>query len=176
MVEKKQVNEGDNTLPDANDPSKIDPDVFNGIAKCAELMGIQLIESHFSIAPSYFDVADDDAKLKLDVVDQHGSFDEESRIVTCIFQFESVKKKGNKKLLTIKDRFVAFYHIPLECDECDEFHAVSFARRTGVMACYPYFRSHAAQTSALANADMPILPTLSKMPIRRADRSTEVEK
>lgn len=159
----------DNTLPDIPAARDLDPEAYNSIARCAELLGVQLIESNFSIVPAFFE-AGDEGSLNLDVVELHGKFDEDSRVTTCIFQFENSKKKGRKKLFSLRDKFVVFYKIPVECDE---FHAVAFARRVGVMACYPYFRAHVAQAASLANAEMPILPTLAKMPVRRKAESKE---
>lgn len=169
MVDNMSKRPTDNTLPDEEDERRIEPDIYNGIARCAELLGIQLIESNFSVAPAFFEFAEE-GKLSLDVSDLHEAFDEENRVSSCIFQFESSKKKGKKKLFSIKDKYVVFYRIN---SDCDEFHALAFARRTGVMACYPYFRAHVAATASLANAHMPILPTLAKMPIKTP--STEKE-
>lgn len=152
----------DNALPDIEREREIDPETYNSIARCAQLLGIQLIESSFSVLPGYFD--DETGKLGIDVTELNGSFDNESRVASCIFEFENYKKKGRSKVFDLKDKFIAFYHIPADCDE---FHAIAFATRVGVMACYPYFRAHVASTASLANAQMPILPTLAKMPVKQ---------
>lgn len=161
-----------NFLPDDASGQEIDAEIYNGIARCAELVGIQLIESNFNVSPSFFEQGDE-WKMGLNVADLHQSFDQESRISTCIFEFEVTKKKGRKKSFMMKDHFIVFYHI---ATECDEFHATSFAKRTGVMACYPYFRAHVAQTAALANADIPIMPTLAKMPVRGKSKKKDAKK
>lgn len=160
----------DNSLPDLERGREIDPEAYNSIARCAKLMGIQLIESNFLVLPGYFE---DDAtgKLGIEVSELNAHFDSESRVVSCIFEFENFKKQGRQKVFDLKDKFITFYHIPAECDA---FHAIAFASRVGVMACYPYFRSHVASMASLANADMPILPTLAKMPVKQ--RSSKKEK
>lgn len=172
MAKSKSKNPIDNMLPELAEDQQIEPEIYNAVARCAELLGVQLIESTFNVLPSFFELGEDEGSLCLDVVDLHGKFDPESRVSTSIFQFENSKKKGRQKLFVVKDKFVVFYRIPLDCDE---FHAVSFARRVGVMACYPYFRAHVAQTASLANAKMPILPTLAKMPVRKKDGRKETK-
>jgi hypothetical protein len=169
MGKKKGPPSIDNALPDTERERDIDPDIYNGIARCAELMGVQMIESSFNILPAFFE-SEDEGKLGIDVVEVSSSFDEPNRVATCIFEFENFKKKGRRKVFTVKDKFIVFYHIPADCDE---FHAVAFARRVGVIACYPYFRSHVATTASLANAEMPILPTLAKMPVRQKEVKKE---
>ncbi len=153
----------DNEVPDSEANGHIDPLVYNAIARCAKLLSIQLIESNFTISPNFFDKKEV-SKLNLDFVDEHGSFDEDTRITTCIFALEAHKKVKRTKVFSVKDKYVVFYKIE---SDCDEHHAVSFARKVGLMACYPYFRSHVANTAAMANADMPILPTISTMPVRQ---------
>ncbi len=148
---------------------QIDPEMFNSIARCAKLLAIQLIESNFNISPGFFD-EDLEGKLNLEVTSLNESFDADRRVSTCIFQFENSQKKGRRKVFSLKDTFAVFYKIPIECDE---FHALAFVRRTGLLACYPYFRAHAAQTASLANAEMPILPTVASMPIKKKNEKKE---
>ncbi len=159
----KKIKPKDNCLPDRSEISEIDPEIYNSIARCAQLLAVQLIDSSFSIDPSYFD-HEIEGKLKVDYSDVHSSFDQEERVATCIFHLETMKKKGNKKLFSLKDKFVVFYHIAAECDD---FHANAFAKKVGFVACYPYFRAHFAQTASFANADMPILPTVASMPVKK---------
>lgn len=140
----------------------IDPDQYNSIVRCAKLLSVQLVESHFSISPSYFK-SQDEGHLGLEFNDLDGSFNERNSVATAMFLFESCKKLGRKKVISIKDTFAVFYQIDTACDED---HAVAFARKVGLMAAYPYFRAHAAHLSSLANADMPILPSISSMPIK----------
>jgi hypothetical protein len=162
----------DNALPDMDRGREIDPDTYNDIARCAQLLGIQLIESSFTVLPGYFE-ENDKGKLGIEVTELNGTYDTENRVVSCIFEFENYKKKGRLKVFDIKDKFIAFYQIPIDCDE---FHAVAFASRVGVMACYPYFRAHVASMASLANADMPIMPTLAKMPVKRRQPKKEKTK
>lgn len=152
----------DNELPGLISVEEIDPSIYSSIAKCAQLMAIQLIHSDFDISPQFFD-DNDEGKLGVDFTELHGVFDVESRVTTTIFQFHTFKKIGRKKVFSIKDQFAVFYKIPIDCDA---FHAVAFARRTGLMASYPFFRAHVAQTAALANAEMPIIPTIASMPLK----------
>lgn len=152
----------DNEVPELDVDGVIDPAIYNQIARCAEILSVQLIESDFNISPSYFDRSNSE-KLNVEFSDIHASFDEKSKIATCVFQFESYKKISRKKVFSIKDKFVAFYRISADCDE---LHALAFVKKTGLLACYPYFRAHAAQTASLANADMPILPTIASMPVK----------
>lgn len=158
----KRITATDNVLPDVKDVGQIDPDVYNGIAKCAELLSVQMIDSTFSILPEFF--GEGDGKNSIDFSHVHASFDDESRISTSIFLFEEYKKKGRTKVFCLKSKFAVFYRIPTDCDET---HAVAFSTKTGVMACYPYFRAHAAQTASLANAEMPILPTIASLPLKK---------
>lgn len=158
---KADENPQDNTLTSLDEGLQVDPNTYNAIAKCARLLGIQLIESNFSVSPLYFEETSGKAP-SIDISDLYESFDEETGIVTCIFQLELFEKRGRKKAISLKDKFVVYYRI--DC-ECDELHATSFARRTGLMAVYPYFRAHLAQASSLANADVPILPTIASMPV-----------
>lgn len=170
MTKKKNPSiPADNVLPDLVEGRQLDPEVYNSIAKCAKLLGIQLIESNFTISPRFFD-DEDQGRLGMEVTEVHGKFDGESRVSTCIFEFDNSERKGRKRVFSIKSKFVVFYHIAAECDE---YHAVSFARRVGVMACYPYFRSHVAHTASLANAELPILPTLAKMPVKQREAKKE---
>ncbi|TMM50193.1 hypothetical protein [Qipengyuania marisflavi] len=159
---KPSINGPDNTLKTLDEGLKVDPDAYNLVAKSARLLGIQLIESNFSISPLYFEETSGKAP-SIEISDVHESFDFEKGVATCIFQFETFEKRGRKKAFSLKDKFVVYYRI--DCD-CDELHATSFARRTGLMAVYPYFRAHLAQTSSLANADVPILPTIASMPLK----------
>lgn len=152
----------DNEIADEERIGEIDPEIYNSIARCAELLAVQLVESNFSVAPSFFG-AEGEGKLGLDFSDVTESFDEETRVATCIFQLESFKKFNRKKIFSVKSKFVVFYRIK---SDCDEFHAISFARKTGLIACYPYFRTHVAHTVSFANANMPILPTISSMPVK----------
>lgn len=164
---KSKTNAPDNTLTSLDEAMQVDPDTYNSVAKCARLLGIQLIESNFSISPLYFEETSGKAP-SIDISDIHESFDEESGVATCIFQLETFEKRGRKKAFSLKDKFVVYYGI--DC-ECDELHATSFARRTGLMAIYPYFRAHLAQTSSLANADVPILPTIASMPVKNVEKN-----
>lgn len=152
----------DNEIADEERIGEIDPNIYNSIARCAELLAVQLIESNFSVAPSFFG-SDEEGKLGVDFCDIEESFDKETRVATCIFQLESFKKLKRKKVFSVKSKFVVFYRIK---SDCDEMHAIAFARKTGLMACYPYFRTHVAHTASFANADIPILPTISSMPVR----------
>ena len=93
----------------------------------------------------------------------HASFNDTSRISTCIFQLEAFKKKGRRKVFQQKDRFIVYYNISTDCDAS---HAIAFTKKVGLMACYPYFRAHVASTASLANAEIPILPTISAMPVK----------
>ena len=154
----------DNTVPATSGDRKIDPEIYNGVARCAQLLSIQLIESNFNISPSFFEEDVLDREMKIDVDNVHASFDEENRIATCVFHLETFHKKSRKKVFSLKDKFIVFYYIE---DECDDFHALAFANRVGFMAVYPYFRSHVAQTASLAAADIPVLPTVSTMPVRK---------
>ena len=164
---KSEISFPDNTLKSLDDGLQVDPDTYNSIAKCARLLGIQLIESNFTVSPLYFEETSGKAPT-LDISDIHESFDEETGVATCIYEFETFEKRGRKKAFSLKDKFVVYYRI--DC-ECDEMHATSFARRTGLMAIYPYFRAHLAQTSSLANADVPILPTIASMPVKSERKS-----
>ncbi|MGB7374817.1 hypothetical protein [Pontixanthobacter sp.] len=164
---RSKVTSIDNTVPNLEANQEIDPDIYNGIAKCAQLLAVQLIESSFNITPSFFEEIEE-ANFNIDVTDVNDSFDEKSRIASCMFQFENYRKRGRKKVFSLKDKFVIFYRIPAECDE---FHAIAFARRTGLMAAYPYFRAHVAQTASMANAEVPILPTVASMPIKKQRRN-----
>ena len=159
---KKTRRTKDNILSDLDAGMTVDPDQYNLIAKCARLLGIQLIESNFSISPAFF--ASDSEKLpNLDISELHEAFDEESRVVTCVYQLEVSERRSRKKVYSFKNKFVIFYHIDYECDA---FHATAFARRTGLMAVYPYFRAHLSHVSSLANADIPVLPTVASMPVK----------
>ncbi|MBR2173737.1 hypothetical protein [Sphingopyxis sp.] len=152
----------DNEIADEERIGEIDPKVYNSIARCAELLAVQLIESNFSVAPSFFG-SDEEGKLGVDFCDINESFDAETQVATCIFQLESFKEIKRKKVFSVRSKFVVFYRIK---SDCDELHATAFARKTGLMACYPYFRTHVAHTASLANAEIPILPTISSMPVR----------
>lgn len=161
MVSKKRLD--DNAVPDEELIAEIDPKVYNDIARCARLLAVQLIDSSFTISPSFFDDMAEN-KHSVDFSDVHGGFDEGSRVATCIFSLESSIKKGKKKVFSCKAKFVVFYDVSAACDET---HAVAFARKTGLVACYPYFRAYVATTASMANADVPILPTISAMPVRQ---------
>lgn len=159
---KSKSNAPDNTLKTLDDGIQVDPNTYNAVAKCARLLGIQLIESNFSISPLYFEETSGNIP-SIEITDIYESFEQETGMATCIFQLEAFEKRGRKKVFSLKDKFLVFYKITCECDE---LNATAFARRTGLMAVYPYFRAHLAQTSSLANADVPILPTIASMPVK----------
>ena len=152
----------DNTVPDAGLTVEIDPKVYNDIARCAKLLSVQMIESSFSISPSFFD-SECKKRPHIDFTEVHASYDADKKVITCIFQLDSYIKSGKRKLFNVRDKFAVFYGVAVDCDEA---HAVAFAKKTGLIACYPYFRSHVASTASLANADVPILPTISAMPVQ----------
>lgn len=152
----------DNEIPDGEIVAVIDPKVYNEIARCAKLLAVQLVESTFTISPVFFD-PDVEGRHGVDFTDAHASFDEESRVTTSIFHFETYVRKGKKKAFCMKAKFVVFYRVS---DGCDATHALAFSRKTGLIACYPYFRAHVAATASMANAEVPILPTIASMPVR----------
>lgn len=162
----KRIVATDNVIPDAGDINGIDPSMYNDVARCAELLSVQLIESNFTISPKFFE-EDNQYRNGIDFSHLHASFDEKSRVASCIFQFEEFRKKDRRKIFSLRDRFAIFYRISFDCDEN---HAVAFATKTGVMVCYPYFRAHAAETASLANAEMPILPTIASLPLKKGAR------
>lgn len=152
----------DNELPDADDLGEIDPRVYNQVARCAKIVSVQLIESSFQILPDFFRL-DEGVMLNINFHDAYSSFNEENRFTSTMFEFEAFKKGGRRKLFTVKSSFVVYYYIPAECDAT---HATAFSRKTGLLAAYPYFRSHVAHICAMANANIPILPTISSMPVK----------
>jgi hypothetical protein len=160
MANRKSLK--DNEVPDDEVVAVIDPKVYNEIARCAKLLAVQLVESSFTISPVFFD-PEVDGRHGVDFTDIHASFDEESRVTTSIFHFETYVKKGKKKAFCMKDKYVVFYRVS---DGCDSTHALAFSRKTGLIACYPYFRAHVAATASMANAEIPILPTIASMPVR----------
>lgn len=166
MANKKLLK--DNAVPDEELIGEIDPRMYNDIARCARLLAVQLIDSTFTVLPSFFD-SGGDGKHSVDFSDVHGAFDAESRVATCIFSLESSVKKGKRKTFSCKAKFVVFYNVSADCDET---HAVAFARKTGLVACYPYFRAFVATTASMANAEVPILPTISAMPVRQKIKET----
>jgi hypothetical protein len=159
-VPKNKVGATDSTI--AQELPEISPNLYNEVARCAELLSVQLVESHFSILPSFFEEPEG-GNLKLDFHDLDGKYDAEQGLVTAMFIFETSKKIKRRKVFSLKDTFVVFYGID---ENCDDTHAVAFARKVGLMAAYPYFRAHTAHVSSLANANMPVLPTISTMPVR----------
>lgn len=150
-----------NHLPSIENQDKIIPELYNEVAKFSTLISIQLIASRFNVLPSFFG-SQDNLNLKLDFEELHCSFDDDSSVATAIFCFEVKALRSRKKVLSLKDEFMVAYQL---VDKCDEFHGTAYASRVGIMACYPYFRSHAASTASLANAELPILPALSRPPI-----------
>lgn len=159
----------DNTLRALDEGMKVDADIYNAVARSARLLGIQLIDSSFDVSPMFFEKKSD--KLpKIDIKDLHESFDSDSRVASCMYELEVSERRDRRKAFSLRDRFVVFYKIDCECDEA---HAVAFARRTGLMAVYPYFRAHLAQTASLANAEIPILPTIASMPVKKEKRHAE---
>lgn len=158
----------DNAVPDQELIGEIDPRVYNQIARCAELLSVQMIESSFVISPQFFDRKPTD-RPGVEFSDVHAAFDGESRVVTAIFSLDSHVKRSKKRVFSCKAKFVVFYGIAAECDET---HAEAFARKTGLVACYPYFRAYVSTTAAMANADIPILPTISAMPVREKVKET----
>lgn len=152
----------DNAVPDESIVGQIDAKTYNQIARCARLLSVQLVESSFSVSPKFFN-PDVEGKLKIDFGDVHAAFDEATRVATCVFQLESSVKKGKSKAFNVKSKFVVYYKISVECDD---IHATAFARKVGLTACYPYFRAHVASIASMANADVPILPTISAMPVK----------
>lgn len=152
-----------NNLPVIDEHEEIDPKLYNEIAKFAKLLSIQLVSSRFHILPSFFG-KEDGLNLKIDFEEVHCSYDAESTVATAIFCFEVKALRSRKKVLSLKDEFLVAYQL---IEKCDEFHGMAYASRVGIMACYPYFRAHAANTASLANAELPVLPALSRPPIAK---------
>lgn len=167
MVSRKTFK--DNEIPDQDLVDEIDPAVYNKIARCAELLSVQMIESSFAISPQFFDKKAV-GKPGIEFSDDHASFDLDSRVVTGVFSFDSHIKKGKKRVFSCKAKFVVFYGVAAECDET---HAAAFARKTGLVACYPFFRAYVATTASMANAAVPILPTISAMPVKGKIKEVE---
>lgn len=156
----------DTVVPDTQILGEIDPKLYNGIVRCARLLSVQLIDSSFSMSPKFFD-DEQDVKHSVDFGDVHAWYDKDTRIAACMFQLESLSKVMRKKVFSLKSKYVVYYDIPVDCDET---HAKAFARKTGLTACYPYFRNHVSMTAAMANANIPIMPTISAMPVREKIR------
>ena len=159
----------DNELPEPDDLGEIDPKVYNQVARCARIVSVQLIESNFQIAPEFFRL-DRKSVLNIDFSDLYSSFNEENRFTNTVFEFEAYKKVGRRKLFSVKSKFIVYYHIPADCDGT---HAMAFSRKTGLVAAYPYFRAQVANICSMANADVPILPTISTMPVKERIRKGE---
>lgn len=152
----------DNAVPDDDIIGQIDAKTYNQIARCAQLLSVQLVEASFNVSPKFF-IPNVEGKLQLDFGDVHAAFDTETRVATCVFQLETSVKKGKRKAFNVKAKFVVYYKISVDCDD---IHATAFARKVGLTACYPYFRTHVASIASMANADVPILPTISAMPVK----------
>lgn len=159
----KRYSAAGNIVPLPDLMNDIDTEEYANVARCARLLSIQLIASNFKIEPDFFEENAND-KMKLNFEDLHESYDEENRVATGIFRFEAIRKRANRKIFSLRDEFIVAYYIP---SDCDTLHGKAFAANVGLIAAYPYFRAHVASTASLADADMPVLPIISRGPFKK---------
>ena len=130
---------------------------YNAVAKAAQLEGINLLSTQFSIDP---DCLMNQGQWKLSygrkILSCH--FSDEEHSVAAIFQYHVTARLGRKRALYCSADYGVFYHTP---DGATEEAAMGFCRNVGTFAAYPYFRALFSQLVGEAGLRMPPLPSIA---------------
>lgn len=130
---------------------------YNAVAKAAQLEGINLLSTQFSIDPDCL-LNQGQWKLRYGRKILSCHFSEEEHSVAAIFQYHVTAKYGRKRALHCLADYGVFYHTP---DGATEEAAMGFCRNVGTFAAYPYFRALFSQLVGEAGVRMPPLPSIA---------------
>ncbi|MCR9129441.1 MAG: hypothetical protein NXI12_07965 [Alphaproteobacteria bacterium] len=150
-------------MTDQKDSAEFDRDEYNRAVKAARLLDVALTASEFSVKGEYFSPSETPRRLSSDYTLVDCSFDGSHLILLVRFAIEA--KESNKKLLKCKCDYNVIY--AFNEDDISEPAAKSFGNHIAQFTAYPYFRQHVSQLSWESGADLPILPVLKRMPMKK---------
>lgn len=84
-----------------------------------------------------------------------------------LVRFSIEAKELNRKLLKCKCDYNVIYGF--NEGNISESAARSFGTHIAQFTAYPYFRQHVSQLSWESGADLPILPVLKRMPMKKKE-------
>lgn len=153
------------------DPTTMDPGVYNSIVARAQLRSIRMTSSQFDIKPEALNLNPDAWRHNVMAGVLDSFLESENGSLYGAFSFDVVCRHGRKKVLSISATYLASYRIEGECEAnaCE-----LFVERVGKVATYPYFRSLVASLTAQAGLMMQPLPVLSFAP-RSIDSAAQLE-
>lgn len=130
---------------------------YNAVATAAQLEGINLLSSHFSIDAECL-ANQHQWKLSYGRKALSCHYSEEEQSVAAILQFHVIAKFGRKKALHCVADYGVFYQTPIGATKDA---AMGFCRNVGTFAAYPYFRALFAQLVGEAGIALPPLPSIA---------------
>ena len=134
---------------------------YNTVARNAKLAAITLLESHFVVKPTYFELENDKIP-KEKLYYEHDFFEfnytPDHNVASATFRWRVLAKKGRRIDLDLKVNYLIIY----EGVESLNTEAVeAFVRKVGKFATYPYFRAHASQVNWESGVKLPVLPVIT---------------
>ncbi|MEQ8406339.1 MAG: hypothetical protein RKE49_14680 [Oceanicaulis sp.] len=152
-------------MTEQKNTAEFDHEEYNRAVKAARLLDVALTASNFTLKSEYFSPNDTARRLSSDYTLVDCSFDGSHLILLVRFVIEA--KESNKKLLKCKCDYNVIYAFG-ESD-ISEAAAKSFGTHIAQFTAYPYFRQHVSQLSWESGADLPILPVLKRMPMKKKE-------
>ena len=150
-------------MSESKSEETFDKDEYNRAVASARLLDVAVTASSFKLEREFFSESDKKRKLSSDYHLIDCEFNEEFLILLVRFEVEA--KEGNRKLLKCRCDYNVVYSF--SAPNVSREAAVSFGRHIAQFTAYPYFRQHFAQRSWESGADLPVLPILKKMPMKR---------
>jgi len=145
---------------------------YNAVATSAHLGAINMLASNFSVNPDCLGDSSD-WKLSYNRKVLSCSYNQDSRYVAAIFQYEVIAKLGRRKAMRCTADFGVYY---TTTEDATEAAAIGFCRNTGSFAAYPYFRALVAQLAWNAGVTLPPLPGIaSTAHIPKKQKVAEIE-
>ena len=137
----------------------VSEEAYSDAVDAAQLREICLVESAFKAEAEAFGAPEANWSMAYgcEVVDAF--FDGEASLLTGWVEAHATCKRGRKRILTTKVRYLLVYD--LEGDP-EEGAALKFVRHVGAFAVYPYFRAHFAELGSQAGLRMPPLPVMKE--------------
>jgi hypothetical protein len=130
---------------------------YNAVATAAQLQGINLLSSQFSVDPACI-VTQGQWKLSYGRKLLACHFSEDGRSVAAILQYQVTAKSSRKRALFCSADYGVFYQMP---EGATQEAVTGFCRNVGMFAAYPYFRALFAQLVGEAGIRLPPLPTIA---------------
>lgn len=145
--------------------NEFDKDEYNRAVKGARLHDVALTSSNFNVQKEFFEPSDKARKLSTDYELVDCSFDGQYLILLVRFSIDA--KESNRKVLKCRCEYNVIYSFAEP--DISEKTARSFGTHIAQFTAYPYFRQHVSQISWESGADLPILPVLKRMPMKKRE-------